>query len=452
MGVNSFTAGENTQAEGRNSVATGYKTKATGTNAAAFGEGSEAAGAVSFTAGLNNKASGQSSTALGNLSQATGAASFAGGLRTEASGVASTAMGDSTKATGVISTAMGWKTEASGRQSTAIGTLSKASAHSSFAAGSETEAYSLATGNNTESVGENSFSGGLRSQAIGDSSLDFGVDSKAKGRYAVALGEGSTASGKAATALGENSAAKGNNSFASMGGFAQGNNSLALGRGAFAQIDDSYTIGAGSIANRAAGMAGYLSNGRTGAEWKATGNAVSIGSVDNGVTRQITGAAAGTEDTDAVNVAQLKEMTKPVDWSGMGAQAAALAALKPMQYDPLEPTQIMAGYGNYRGSSALALGIAHYQNESKMINAGVSYGGHNKFMTNLGVTWKVGSGNKEEKQEEAYRKGPVTSVYVLEEVVRDLKAENHEQKEQIENLNKEVESLKALVNQLSSNF
>lgn len=338
MGVNSFTAGENTQAEGRNSVATGYKTKATGTNAAAFGEGSEAAGAVSFTAGLNNKASGQSSTALGNLSQATGAASFAGGLRTEASGVASTAMGDSTKATGVISTAMGWKTEASGRQSTAIGTLSKASAHSSFAAG--------------------------------------------------------------------------------------------------------------SIANRAAGMAGYLSNGRTGAEWKATGNAVSIGSVDNGVTRQITGVAAGTEDTDAVNVAQLKEMTKPVDWSGMGAQAAALAALKPMQYDPLEPTQIMAGYGNYRGSSALALGIAHYQNESKMINAGVSYGGHNKFMTNLGVTWKVGSGNKEEKQEEAYRKGPVTSVYVFEEVVRDLKAENHEQKEQIENLNKEVESLKALVNQL----
>ena len=195
-------------------------------------------------------------------------------------------------------------------------------------------------------------------------------------------------------------------------------------------------------------MAGYLSNGRTGAEWKATGNAVSIGSVDNGVTRQITGVAAGTEDTDAVNVAQLKEMTKPVDWSGMGAQAATLAALKPMQYDPLEPTQIMAGYGNYRGSSALALGIAHYQNESKMINAGVSYGGHNKFMTNLGVTWKVGSGNKEEKLEEAYRKGPVTSVYVLEEVVRDLKAENHEQKEQIENLNKEVESLKALVNQL----
>ena len=278
--------------------------------------------------------------------------------------------------------------------------------------------------------------------------MDFGVDSKAKGRYAVALGEGSTASGKAATALGENSTAKGNNSFASMGGFAQGNNSLALGRGAFAQIDDSYTIGAGSIANRAAGMAGYLSNGRTGAEWKATGNAVSIGSVDNGVTRQITGAAAGTEDTDAVNVAQLKEMTKPVDWSGMGAQAAALAALKPMQYDPLEPTQIMAGYGNYRGSSALALGIAHYQNESKMINAGVSYGGHNKFMTNLGVTWKVGSGNKEEKQEEAYRKGPVTSVYVFEEVVSDLKAENHEQKEQIENLNEEVESLKALVNQL----
>lgn len=100
------------------------------------------------------------------------------------------------------------------------------------------------------------------------------------------------------------------------------------------------------------------------------------------------------------------------------------------------------------GKGAFALGIAHYQNESKMINAGVSYGGHNKFMTNLGVTWKVGSGNKEEKQEEAYRKGPVTSVYVLEEVVRDLKAENHEQKEQIENLNKEVESLKALVNQL----
>ncbi|WP_295836391.1 ESPR-type extended signal peptide-containing protein, partial [uncultured Veillonella sp.] len=80
----------------------------------------------------------------------------------------------------------------------------------------------------------------------------------------------------------------------------------------------------------------------------------------------------------------------------VGAQGAALAALKPIQYDPLEPTQIMAGYGNYRGNSAIAMGVAHYKNESTLMHAGVSWaGGSRHMMANAGVTWKVGNRDSE---------------------------------------------------------
>ncbi|WP_251423456.1 YadA-like family protein [Veillonella agrestimuris] len=110
----------------------------------------------------------------------------------------------------------------------------------------------------------------------------------------------------------------------------------------------------------------------------------------------------------------------------VGAQGAALAALKPIQYDPLEPTQIMAGYGNYRGNSALALGVAHYKNESTMIHGGVSWaaGDGNHMMANAGITWKVGSRDSEAAIADRYRKGPISSAYALQNEMAAMKAEN----------------------------
>ena len=104
----------------------------------------------------------------------------------------------------------------------------------------------------------------------------------------------------------------------------------------------------------------------------------------------------------------------------------------------------MAGFGTYRSSNAIALGIAHYNNESTMMHADVSYAGgsNHHIMANLGVTWKVGSGATEEAVMESYRKGPVSSVYALQNEVRDLKAENSQMRKDNEEMRKDNEELK----------
>ena len=175
---------------------------------------------------------------------------------------------------------------------------------------------------------------------------------------------------------------------------------------------------------------------------------------------QIHGVAPGTADTDAVNVSQLKE-TKAglqqainnvgVETQRVGAHAAAMAALKPIQYDPLEPTQIMAGIGNYRGETAGAIGLAHYKNEDTMFNIGVTLGSsHN--MINAGVTHKFG-GNRDRKDAipERYKAGPISSIYVMQDEVSHLRSQNEEYKSKLEQQQSEIDALKAAVNQLLAN-
>ena len=156
----------------------------------------------------------------------------------------------------------------------------------------------------------------------------------------------------------------------------------------------------------------------------------------NNGNNQIKGVAPGSDDTDAVNIGQLKASNaKMGDAIGqvagevqrVGAHAAAMAALKPIQYDPLEPTQIMAGIGNYRGETAGALGLAHYTNEDTMFNVGVSIGG-NHNMVNAGVTHKFGSSPEKKNIPDRYKAGPISSVYVMQDEVSSLKKENAEQK------------------------
>ena len=175
---------------------------------------------------------------------------------------------------------------------------------------------------------------------------------------------------------------------------------------------------------------------------------------------QIHGVAPGTADTDAVNVSQLKGAQAGlqeainrvgVETQRVGAHAAAMAALKPIQYDPLEPTQIMAGIGNYRGETAGAIGLAHYKTEDTMFNIGVTLGAsHN--MINAGVTHKFG-GNRDRKDAipERYKAGPISSIYVMQDEVSHLRSQNEEYKSKLEQQQSEIDALKAAVNQLLAN-
>ena len=175
----------------------------------------------------------------------------------------------------------------------------------------------------------------------------------------------------------------------------------------------------------------------------ASGNPVSLtkDGLDNGGNK-ITNVAAGVNGTDAVNVNQLKGATDKManainavagETQRVGAHAAAMSALKPIQYDPLEPTQVMAGIGNYRGETAAALGVAHYTAEDTMFHVGVSVGGHHN-MVNAGVTHKFGNSDAKKAIPDRYKGGPISSVYVLQDEVTALKAENARMQESLNEL------------------
>ena len=355
---------------------------------------------------------------------------------------------------------------------------------------------------------------------------------------------------------------------------------VVIGHNAKVETEGGVALGAGSVANVDKGAVGFDIAGEdhsaddTGT-WKSTAAAVSVGDVANKVTRQIAGVAAGTQDTDAVNVAQLKGVQKSItklgnrvttvegdvknikgditniktdvttnktniqtntdnitnlgnrvttvegdvntnktniqkhtdklenhefritelekkDYSGDftsinnrindvdnrvtnnvtninknteainnidkrvtknegdiinlngkldrleddsnrgDAMNAALAALHPLQFDLKNPTQIMAGVGYYRNAKALALGLAHYENEDTMMHAGMAYSGNSHFALNAGLTWKFGMSKKHrERMPERYQPGPISSVYVLEGEMALVMQENERQKEKL---------------------
>ena len=140
------------------------------------------------------------------------------------------------------------------------------------------------------------------------------------------------------------------------------------------------------------------------------------------------------------------------DIKNVGALGSALSALKPMQYDPVEPSQIMAGFGAYKGEYALALGWAHYLKEDFMVHAGVSITHHGESMANAGLTWKIGRKEDKDQIPERYRKGPISSVYVMQKENAELQAEvaslrqtNMRQAEQMAEMNARVEKLERLL-------
>ena len=183
----------------------------------------------------------------------------------------------------------------------------------------------------------------------------------------------------------------------------------------------------------------------------ASGNTVSLtkDGLNNGG-KTISNVGPGVNGTDAVNVNQLKGVTEGManainsvagETQRVGAHAAAMSALKPIQYDPLEPTQVMAGIGNYRGETAAALGVAHYTSEDTMFHAGVSVGSRHN-MVNAGVTRKFGSSDEKKAIPERYKGSPISSMYVMQDEMTALKAENARMKAQDEKLTADYAALK----------
>ena len=166
---------------------------------------------------------------------------------------------------------------------------------------------------------------------------------------------------------------------------------------------------------------------------------------------RITGVGPAEKPTDAVNKQQVDQALRGLAGladnaarqyaSKAGANAAALAALKPIQYDPLEPTQIMAGVGNYKSQTAVALGMAHYTNENTMFNIGVSLDSHDN-MVNAGVTHKFGYSPEKKAIPDRYKGGPISSIYVMQDEMQSLLAKDQEKDAVISKQASEIDTLR----------
>ena len=369
-GDNALSFGERTTASGTNSTAFGWQTTAKEKRATAFGERTTASGANATAFGQLATASGQNSTAFGNEAVANNYGSTAFGNRTEALGEYSTAFGNSTVAAGMNTVAFGtdnvagavlddngaytniiYQTnpkngrvvkdkngnpiELSREKMDARGNLAYTDNNGSTksvtytVSGGETHSYVLLQGEDGNTYIRD-YRGNIRSAVIGDDGTVTvgdkpltGVNLKqanagANGYHilsntnATVWGENSIASGEASTAFGVGSIAAAKNSLAALGGTvaASATNAAAIGSGAKATLADSVALGSGAVADRKSGAKGYdlLTKGdttNTTAAWVSNANAIAVGNGST-LTRQITGVAAGSQDTDAVNVAQLK--------------------------------------------------------------------------------------------------------------------------------------------------
>ncbi len=360
--------GEDAEATGSYGVAVGKNTKATGDDSTAIGHSANASGLVSIAAGANSTASEKWSVAVGYQANAEAEGGIAIGSNAQAIGnrestkkVDAIAIGRSTQVTGNNSIAMGMQTKATKDQSVAIGAYTNNTGIDTVAIGQQVNvsgnyataigAYSVASGvwstalgMSVKATGEGSTSVGVSSVASGKYSSALGVLAKATGEEAIAAGYNSTASGITATAIGRKAWATADYT-TSLGGYASavgelatavghsssantlgasvlgamslaaGQSSTAIGFKAKAEVDNSVALGSYSVADREKGDTGYgVPNYAEGdATWTATAGAVSVGGqiTDSNkqhvhITRQITNVAAGSEDTDAVNVAQLK--------------------------------------------------------------------------------------------------------------------------------------------------
>lgn len=328
---NSMAAGvsASTTKDAENAVAIGYKAKAEGYGTTVIGQYASATGRYALAFGgqqtdttaeqANNMASGDNAVSFGERTTASGANATAFGQETKATEKRATAFGQRTQATKSNATAFGIDTTASGQNATAFGNLTQATEIGATAFGNKNQAtgqYATAWGGGDKVVDNgDGTTKKVGTVASGTYATAFGERTVASGESATAFGSDSTASGKNSLAFGENSTAAAENSLAALGGTVDetATNAAAIGSGAQARLADSIALGNGSVADRSSGSKGYdvltgTASTNTSAAWVSSANALAIGNDTEGslLTRQITGVAAGSLDTDAVNVAQLK--------------------------------------------------------------------------------------------------------------------------------------------------
>ena len=328
---NSMAAGvsASTTKDAENAVAIGYKAKAEGYGTTVIGQYASATGRYALAFGgqqtdttaeqANNMASGDNAVSFGERTTASGANATAFGQETKATEKRATAFGQRTQATKSNATAFGIDTTASGQNATAFGNLTQATEIGATAFGNKNQAtgqYATAWGGGDKVVDNgDGTTKKVGTVASGTYATAFGERTAASGESATAFGSDSTASGKNSLAFGENSTAAAENSLAALGGTVDetATNAAAIGNGAQARLADSIALGSGALANRSNGSIGYdvltgKPSSNTSAAWVSNANAIAIGNdtEESLLTRQITGVAAGSLDTDAVNVAQLK--------------------------------------------------------------------------------------------------------------------------------------------------
>ena len=305
---------------------------------------------------------------------------------------------------------------------TAVTSSNGAGATMTFGGGNKAD-YTL----RTSMIGVNNTVTGVRGDQSKDN-LALGVgNTGTKVQHMTVIGSKNTVSdAKNTVIVGDNRTVTGANNAVIIGSSDNGttttvHDAVALGHNTDVSIEGGVALGSGSKATVAAGAVGYdiLTNAPstdTSATWKSTASAVSVGDVANGVTRQITSVAAGTNDTDAVNVAQLKRLHDMISVNAYNtvnvqgdvtnlkkdvsrldkrvnkavAGSAALAALHPLDFDPDAKWDFAAGYGHYHNGNAAALGAFYRPNEDVQLSVGSTVG-NGETVVNAGLSVKVGA-------------------------------------------------------------
>lgn len=305
---------------------------------------------------------------------------------------------------------------------TAVTSSNGAGATMAFGGGNKAD-YTL----RTSMIGVNNTVTGVRGDQSKDN-LALGVgNTGTKVQHMTVIGSKNTVSdAKNTIIVGDNRTVTGANNAVIIGSSDNGttttvHDAVALGHNTDVSIEGGVALGSGSKATVDAGAVGYdiLTNAPstdTSATWKSTASTVSVGDVANGVTRQITSVAAGTNDTDAVNVAQLKRLHDMMSVNAYNtvnvqgdvtnlkkdvsrldkrvnkavAGSAALAALHPLDFDPDAKWDFAAGYGHYHNGNAAALGAFYRPNEDVQLSVGSTVG-NGETVVNAGLSVKVGA-------------------------------------------------------------
>ncbi|WP_239363647.1 ESPR-type extended signal peptide-containing protein [Snodgrassella communis] len=357
-GVNSFVYGCGSYATGNHSLAFGANATSIAGGAQAFGVAALASGRASNAIGVSSQATGVSAVALGSVANADGVGSVALGLQSNAAVDGAVAVGVQSQADGNSAVAIGNSNVAKAKESISIGSGNAVSGEGSIAVGNSGAAtkfnsadglqttgasdYTRITGNYTLSLGNSNSGADTNSDITAANTTIFGnnnhinhaivnahiignnnavdVAADANGSSTIVIGNNVNVSANDTLALGNNTTVNG------IGAIAVGNQAKATANGAVA-------LGNGSLADRTENTAGYNPDTDSDAStpvWKSTSGAVTVGNSERDITRQITDVAAGKQDTDAINVAQLKNLSSSVSGSVSSLSTSLEAALPPI--------------------------------------------------------------------------------------------------------------------------